>query len=162
LRIKRDPDVLRGGIESMLSRSDLAPREMLQKITDYLAQNSDNCDWAGYYLVDPGSPRELVLGPFSGEPTEHRRIAFGEGVCGRAAETERTIVVDDVGEEENYLACSPEVGSEIVVPVFHEGVLVGELDIDSHEKEAFTEKHRAFLEWVADATAKLVSRLARS
>ena len=162
MRIKRDPDVLRGGIESMLSRSDLAPREMLQKITDYLAQNSDNCDWAGYYLVDPSSPRELVLGPFSGDPTEHRRIAFGEGVCGQAAQTERTMVVDDVSQEENYLACGAEVRSEIVVPVFHEGVLVGELDIDSHEEADFTDKHRSFLEWVADATSSLVARLARS
>ena len=135
---------------------------MLQKICDYLSQNSDNCDWVGYYLVDPASPRELVLGPFSGEPTEHRRIPFGEGICGQAAQTERTFVVDDVEKEDNYLSCSPEVRSEIVVPVFHEGILAGELDVDSHQESAFSDKHRAFLEWVADATSALVSRLARS
>ncbi len=94
------------------------------------------CDWVGFYLVDPHREERLVLGPFSGEPTEHTSIAFGEGICGQAADTLQVFVVDDVEAESNYLSCSPSVKSEFVAPVMMKGVLVGELDIDSHTKAA--------------------------
>jgi GAF domain-containing protein len=126
-----------------------------QAVCDLLRDRVPHYDWVGFYLVDPGSPRELVLGPFAGEPTEHVRIAFGRGICGQAAEREETFVVQDVSEQINYLSCSVHVKSEIVLPVFKDGELVGELDIDSHAVAPFTDADESFLEAVCDAVAVL-------
>lgn len=134
------------------------PEETLSKVCEYLCLNMTGCDWAGYYLVDPLKEGELFLGPYSGAPTEHGRIAFGEGVCGQAASTLKTFLVGDVSEESNYLSCSPDVKSEIVVPVFFEGELAGEIDLDSHEFRGFSEEDRRLLEWLAEETAHLAER----
>jgi len=104
-------------------------------------------DWVGFYCVDQ-SRNELVLGPFVGEPTEHVCIPFGKGLCGQAAERKETAIVQDVTKEPNYLACSPHVKSEIVVPIIKRGRLVGVLDIDSHTRSAFTTEDKKFLEQV--------------
>lgn len=121
----------------------------LQSLCDLLRLSDPRFGWVGFYLVDPGEPGSLVLGPFSGEPTVHVRIPFGRGVCGRAASTLETIVVADVSSDSDYLACSPTVRSEIVIPVFHSGRLVGELDMDSDTPSAFTPGDREFLEEIA-------------
>ncbi|MCK4807657.1 MAG: GAF domain-containing protein, partial [Candidatus Aegiribacteria sp.] len=131
---------------------------LLQQVCDYLNENMENCDWAGYYLVDPESEEELFLGPFSGEPTEHTRIGFGEGICGQAASTGKTFVIADVGIESNYLSCSPEVKSEIVVPVFHDRTMIGEIDLDSYVHDGFSEDDRVLLEWLANLTSELAEQ----
>jgi L-methionine (R)-S-oxide reductase len=138
-----------------LAEAGPAPASALQATCALLAERVAHYDWVGYYLVDPESPRELFLGPYVGEPTEHGRIPFGRGICGQAAETEETFIVQDVTAESNYLSCSLSVRSEIVVPVFHEGRIVGEIDIDSHALAPFTEEDRALLERVAELTAPL-------
>jgi len=130
--------------------------EKLTRVCELLNEWVEHYNWVGFYLVDPENERELVLGPFVGEPTEHLRIPFGSGICGQAAELERTFVVQDVAEEENYLACSLKVKAEIVVPIFKNGRIAGELDIDSHEKGPFTEMDREFLEKVAGMVAEVV------
>jgi GAF domain-containing protein len=112
-------------------------------------------DWFGFYVSVPGR-RELALGPFSGEPTEHTRIPYGRGICGQAAEREDTFVVQDVDAVENYLSCSVHVKSEIVVPVFDSGEVVGEIDIDSHVREPFTQTDTRFLEGLARRVAGLI------
>ncbi len=128
----------------------------LQAVCELLTERVPHYDWVGFYLVDPAHPRELVLGPFVGEPTEHSRIAFGQGICGQAAEIEQTFVIQDVTRETNYLSCSPEVKSEIVVPLFNSaGQIVGELDIDSHCIAPFTMADRTFLEAVCQETTEL-------
>ena len=104
----------------------------------------------GFYAVDKEKPIELVLVTFEGEPTEHVRISFGKGVCGRAALLGKTLVVHDVFKETNYLSCSPKVKSEIVIPIFRNKKMVGELDIDSHTASAFTLDDQAFLEDIAE------------
>ncbi len=142
-----------------LSAAGLPPGELLQRVCDLLVAEMEACDWAGYYLVDPSSRSELLLGPYRGAPTEHVRIGFGRGVCGQAAEAGRTLVVGDVTEEPNYLACSPAVRSEIVVPVVSGGRLVGELDLDSDTPDAFGAGERALLEEAAVLTAEAVAVL---
>ena len=117
---------------------------ILQRVATLLRREVPHYDWVGFYLVVAG--RRLELGPYDGEPTEHTSIQFGSGICGQAAEREETFVVQDVSRETNYLSCSAKVKSEIVVPVFKAGRIVGELDIDSHQLEAFTAEDRAFLE----------------
>lgn len=125
----------------------------LQEICDLLYWEVDYFDWVGFYLVDPAKPRELVLGPFSGEPTDHVRIPFGRGICGQAAEREETFVIQDVTKETNYLSCSIRVKSEIVVPIFKNGGIIGELDIDSHQVSPFSEMDQEYLEKMCELIA---------
>lgn len=128
----------------------------LQTVCEILVTDVPHYDWVGFYLVEPDSSRELALGPFEGAKTEHLRIAFGEGICGQAAEKEEIFVVPDVSRETNYLSCSPEVRSEIVIPIFKAGKLWGELDIDSHQVAAFSKKDEIFLNRVTELLGKLI------
>lgn len=129
--------------------------QKLGEICRLLADEIEVFDWVGFYLVDPDAERELVLGPYVGEPTDHVRIPFGKGICGQAAETEETFIVQDVSRASNYLSCSIHVKAEIVVPIMKDGTFVAELDIDSHTKNSITNEHRVLLE---EACA-LISRL---
>lgn len=130
----------------------------LQRICDLIRSRIPGCDWVGFYIA-VSTRDELALGPYSGEATEHLRIPFGHGVCGQAAATRATVVVDDVSTEENYLSCSPHVQSEVVIPVFHNGEIVGELDIDSHEIASFGRERRAFLEKIAGKLGEALASL---
>lgn len=98
--------------------------------------------WVGFYLVEDN---ELVLGPFQG-PIACTRIRYGKGVCGSAWEARRTLIVDDVEKFPGHIACSSLSRSEIVVPVFHQGTVVGVLDVDSESLAHFTETDAQYLE----------------
>lgn len=139
-----------------LTLSSAPVDEKLKRICTILNNNVPHYHWVGFYLTDPGKERELVLGPFEGAPTEHTRIPFGQGICGQAAERGETVLIQDVSKEENYLSCSINVRSEIVVPIFRDGSVAGELDIDSHQVSPFTEEDREFLEKVAEMVARVV------
>ena len=130
----------------------------LQRICDHLREVVPHYDWVGYYLALPGD-RLLVLGPFSGAPTEHTKIPYGKGICGQAAERNDTFVVPDVTAESNYLACSVATRAEIVLPVQFGGELVGELDIDSHTRDPFSSADDQLLAGVVEATAPLVASI---
>jgi len=142
-------------ITELIERNDKNREQKLQDICQILADHFDAFDWVGFYLVDPDADRELILGPFVGAPTEHIRIAFGEGICGQAAETNKTFVVQDVDEADNYLSCSAQVRAEIVVPIKKDGDFVAELDIDSHNKNSITAEHRTILEDICVKIARL-------
>jgi len=133
--------------------SDESVNDRLLHICKLLNEALDNYDWVGFYLVDPTEERMLYLGPYVGAPTDHTRIPFGTGICGQAAETLDTFVVPDVSKATNYLACSLTVKSEIVVPIIHEGVFLGELDIDSHVLDNFGNDHRILLERICSDLA---------
>jgi len=120
--------------------------KILQHIADLLNREVTEFDWTGFYLASSNEDRMLELGPFVGEATDHTRIPFGKGICGQAAETLETFVVQDVSKADNYLACSVDVKSEIVVPIIKNNTFVGELDIDSHTKNAITDDHRILCE----------------
>jgi len=100
-------------------------------------------------MVDPNDPETLILGPFVGDPTPHVRIPVTQGICGAAVASGETIIVDDVNADPRYLSCSIETKSEIVVPIYVHGTVVGEIDIDSHNPAAFTGADRVFLEEAA-------------
>ncbi len=121
---------------------------VLEQVCRLLHDEVPAYDWVGFYLPDPDGRRELVLGPYVGEPTEHIRIPFGRGICGQSADTLKTVLVEDVTSESNYLACSPSVRSEIVVPVLKEGDFVAELDIDSHRYAGIGATDRKILEQI--------------
>jgi GAF domain-containing protein len=121
--------------------------EILRRAVDLLHDRFETYSWVGIYFVEGD---ELQLGPWNGpEATEHVRIPVGSGVCGAAAASGQTEIVDDVNADDRYLACFPSTRSEIVVPVSYEDMVVAEIDIDSDRPAAFTEEDRAFLERVA-------------
>ncbi|MGY4687333.1 GAF domain-containing protein [Petrotoga sp. DB-2] len=152
---KADFWILYDKIKTIISEKNYNDKQSILKlISQLLAERIPYYNWVGFYLVDERDGNSLVLGPFVGESTEHTKIKFGQGICGQAASTKATFVVDDVSKEENYLSCSPKTQAEIVVPIFDKkGNIVGEIDIDSHEKAPFNQDDRSFLE----AIAKLLS-----
>ena len=134
------------------------PEAAAQRAVELLHDRFAHYDWIGIYWVDrTGS--ELVLGPWIGpEATEHTRIPIGTGICGAAAASGRTEIVDDVAADPRYLACFSSTRSEIVVPIFEGGVVVGEIDIDGSDLAAFNDTDRLFLEEVAALLAPLRPR----
>jgi len=129
--------------------------EKLQAICELLDNRVEVFDWTGFYLASEDEDRILELGPYVGEPTDHTRIPYGTGICGQAAETLDTFVVQDVSKADNYLACSVDVKSEIVVPIMKNGQFVGELDIDSHTLNAITPEIRELCETICKKLEKI-------
>lgn len=132
-----------------ITRQGISRDEKLFAICELLADEIDTFNWVGFYMAD-GDTDELVLGPFVGEATNHTRIPFGKGICGMVAESHETFVSQDVNSEENYLSCSADVQSEIVVPIMKGDAFVAQLDIDSHTKESITREQRQLLEDICD------------
>ena len=118
-------------------------------------------NWVGFYMVEKGRLGEdpmLVLGPYVGAETPHKRIPLNQGICGAAVSSGQTVVVDDVNADPRYLACSIETKSEIVAPVFVKGNVVGELDIDSHTPAAFTDADRKLVEHCAALVGRYLEK----
>ena len=140
--------------------TDLAERsrsaaELMQSVVKLLHDRMLKYNWVGFYLLEPGAePPVLVLGAIEGAMTPHTRIPLNQGICGAAASSGQTVVVDDVNKDPRYLACSLETKSEIVVPVFVRGKIVGELDIDSHFPAAFTPEHQALVQYCAQVVGR--------
>ncbi len=140
-------------ITDIIGNTDNSQDRKLQSICDVLKAEIPHYDWVGFYIVS--QPRVLSLGPYAGEPTDHAEIPFGRGICGQVAESEETFVIQDVSTEDNYLSCSVDVKSEIVVPIFKDGEFVAQLDIDSHALVPFTDADTAFLEGICKSIGKL-------
>ena len=135
---------------SALAQSVPTAQELMQAMVRLLHERMLKYNWVGFYLLEPGAqPPMLVLGAFEGAMTPHTRIPLNQGICGAAASSGQTVVVDDVTKDPRYLACSLETKSEIVVPVFAHGKVVGELDIDSHFAAAFTPEHQELVQHCA-------------
>src|ERR1700674_1488067 len=133
-----------------LAQTVRTAQELMQAMAKLLHDRMLKYNWVGFYLLEPGAqPPMLVLGAFEGAMTPHTRIPLNQGICGAAASSGRTVVVDDVSKDPRYLACSLETKSEIVVPVFAHGKVVGELDIDSHFAAAFTPEHQDLVQHCA-------------
>jgi L-methionine (R)-S-oxide reductase len=133
-----------------ISERSRSAAELMQSVVKLLHDRMLKYNWVGFYLLEPGAdPPVLVLGAFEGAMTPHTRIPLNQGICGAAASSGQTVVVDDVNKDPRYLACSLETKSEIVVPVFAHGKIVGELDIDSHFPAAFTPEHQALVQYCA-------------
>jgi len=139
-------------IAAAASNAEALMSSIVQLLHDKLARYN----WVGFYMLDPKDPNMLVLGPFRGSMTPHTRIPLNQGICGAAASSGKTVVVDDVNKDSRYLACSLETKSEIVVPVFAKGKVVGELDIDSHFLAAFGPDDRKLCEHAAQLLGKFI------
>jgi L-methionine (R)-S-oxide reductase len=137
--------------------------QLMAMIVERLQHVVKHYNWVGFYMLDNsqvGREPMLVLGPYVGAETPHKRIPLNQGICGAAVSLAQTMVVDDVISDPRYLACSIETKSEIVVPVFANGEVVGELDIDSHHPAAFTEDDRQLVEHCASLVGRYLERKA--
>ena len=135
---------------TQLAERSRSAAELMQSVVKLLHDRMLKYNWVGFYLLETGAePPALVLGAFEGAMTPHTRIPLNQGICGAAASSGQTVVVDDVNKDSRYLACSLETKSEIVVPVFAHRKIVGELDIDSHFPAAFTPEHQALVQYCA-------------
>ncbi|HVP63902.1 MAG TPA: GAF domain-containing protein [candidate division Zixibacteria bacterium] len=134
--------------------------ELMTKAVERLNEARLRYNWVGFYMLEhePGKDPVLVLGPFVGTMTPHTRIPLNQGICGAAASSGQTVVVDNVSSDPRYLACSIETKSEIVVPVFAHGKVVGELDIDSHFPAAFGAEDRQLCEASAEIVGKYIEK----
>lgn len=147
-------DEIRSRITSLAESSSTA-NDLMRSMVKLLHDQMLKYNWVGFYMLEPGAqPPVLVLGPFEGAMTPHTRIPLHQGICGAAASSGQTVVVDDVAKDSRYLACSLETKSEIVVPVFAHGKVVGELDIDSHFPAAFTSEDQNFVQHCAQVVGK--------
>ena len=127
----------------------------MQDICNLLHERMLKYNWVGFYMLEPGTqPPALVLETFVGAMTPHTRIPLHQGICGAAASSGKTIVVDDVTKDSRYLACSLETKSEIVVPIFAKKQVAGELDIDSHFAAAFGPDDEALVQYCAEVVGK--------
>ena len=135
-------------------------KEFMRQIVDLLHDRMLKYNWVGFYMLEkPASgPAMLVLGCFQGAMTPHTRIPLNQGICGAAASTGKTVVVEDVSSDPRYLACSVETKSEIVVPVFVKNRVVGELDIDSHFPGTFDHEDRGLIEYCAGLVGKRLEK----
>jgi L-methionine (R)-S-oxide reductase len=133
-------------------------QDLMTRMVELLHQRMLKYNWVGFYMLEAGRPPMLVLGSFQGAMTPHTRSPLHQGICGAAASTGKTVVVDDVSLDPRYLACSLETKSEIVVPVFSHGKVVGELDIDSHFPAAFKDEDRTLVEYCASLVGKSLEK----
>jgi len=144
--------------------SSPSAEHLMTAIASRLAQQLPHYNWVGFYLLEKGAPEKgtkqpaLVLGPYVGAPTPHTRIALDQGICGAAASSGQTVVVDDVHADPRYLSCSIETKSEIVAPIFVQGQVVGELDIDSHSPAAFGPDDRQLVEHCARLVGRYLEK----
>jgi len=132
-----------------LGKSAPSAEALMKGIVALLHEKLTRYNWVGFYMLEKDGGDVLVLGPFKGTMTPHTRIPLNQGICGAAASSGKTVVVDDVSSDPRYLACSLETKSEIVVPVFVKGKVAGELDIDSHFLAAFGPEDRKLCERAA-------------
>ena len=145
---------LKPKITKITSDSVISREEKLLKICRLLQESIDYYNWVGFYFANPEA-KTLHLGPYVGAPTDHTVIPFGKGICGQVAVSNENFLVPDVTAQDNYIACSFTVKSEIVVPLFVNGKNIGQIDIDSHVLDPFTEADELFLEFVNQQVATL-------
>ncbi len=155
---KSDLPLVTRGVDAIAATAT-SSHELMSRLVEHLHERMLKYNWVGFYLIDrnSGEPDILVLGPFVGAMTPHTRIPLNQGICGAAASSGKTVVVDDVRSDPRYLACSLETQSEIVVPVFVEGKVVGELDIDSHFPAAFGPEDRHLVEHCARVVGEFLA-----
>ncbi|PWL40350.1 histidine kinase [Flagellimonas aquimarina] len=146
---------LKPKITSILKEKEKSVENRLTEVCQLLKDSITYYNWVGFYFKN-GDKDELKLGPYVGEPTDHTIIPFGKGICGQVAVSNENFVVPDVAAQDNYIACSITVKSEIVIPLFKDGKNIGQIDIDSNTPDPFTEEDERFLEFVNEKVAEIL------
>jgi L-methionine (R)-S-oxide reductase len=132
-------------------------KTLLQRISDHVHSVMPRYNSISFRFIDDANPGMLILGPYTGSFTPQLRIPFGRGLCGTAAATEKTVVVNNVAEDSRYVQASSMVKSEIVVPIFVRGKFAAEIDVQSYFADTFKELNdRSFLESCAGIVGKFM------
>lgn len=147
-------DELKPKVTEIITNSTISREEKLLEICKLLHNAVPYYNWVGFYFAHPET-KTLHVGPYIGAETDHTVIPFGKGICGQVAVSNKNFVVPDVAAQDNYIACSLTVKSEIVVPIFVNGKNIGQIDIDSHVLNPFSEADERFLEFVNTEVGKL-------
>lgn len=147
-------DELKPKVTEITLNTNLNRDEKLLAVCELLSSSISYYNWVGFYFANQEA-KTLHLGPYVGAETDHTVIPFGKGICGQVAVSNSNFVVPDVAAQDNYIACSFTVKSEIVVPIFVSGENIGQIDIDSHVIDPFTAKDERFLEFVNEQIATL-------
>ena len=147
--------VLKNYIDTIIASASTKD-DKLQAICDFLENEISYYDWVGFYFKN-GDKNELKLAQYTGEETEHTIIPFGKGICGQVAVSNENFVVQDVSEQDNYISCGWKVKSEIVIPIFVDGENIGQIDIDSHTANTFTDDDTVLLEYVCEKVSDIFS-----
>ena len=135
---------------------------LMKHVSQRLHETMARYNWVGFYLVDPTDPGILLVGPFVGSFTPNARIPLNVGLCGAAATSCRTVVVDDVTKDPRYLPGSTMVISEIVVPIFVKTKLAAELDIESYFPGTFPKPEQEFVEACSAIVEKYLAKSQRA
>ncbi len=133
-------------------------QSVMERVSQRLHEKMTRYNWVGFYLVDAVDSGVLVIGPYVGSFSPNARIPLNSGLCGAAARTGKTVVVQDVSKDPRYLAGSPLVKCEIVVPIFVKGKLVAEFDIESYFSNAFTAAEQEFVEGCASVVGMCLAK----
>jgi L-methionine (R)-S-oxide reductase len=133
-------------------------QSVMERIARRLHESMTRYNWTGFYLTDPSDPGYLIVGPFAGSFTPNARIPLSNGLCGAAASSGQVVVVQDVSTDPRYLAGSSLVKSEIVVPIYANKKLAGELDIESYFADTFTKAEQEFVEACANVLAVFLGK----
>ncbi|MDB4204285.1 GAF domain-containing protein [Polaribacter sp.] len=141
-----DLNRLKNKVDSILANTNTT-KEQLKEVCDVLEREISYYDWVGFYFKN-GDKDELKLAQYTGEETAHTIIPFGKGICGQVAVSNQNFIVQDVSNQENYISCGWKVKSEIVIPIFVNKENIGQIDIDSHTANVFTDKDEQLLEYV--------------
>jgi L-methionine (R)-S-oxide reductase len=152
-KLKMEFELIKTEVKNII-RTNENRDEKLSNICQLLQDSISYYNWVGFYFANHET-KTLHLGPYVGAETDHTVIPFGKGICGQVAESNANFVVPDVSAQDNYIACSFTVKSEIVVPLFVNGINIGQIDIDSHLIDPFTEADERFLEFVNEQVALL-------
>ncbi len=149
--------------ELLLELQSFAPtaataESLMERIAKRLHEKMTRYNWTGFYLVDPADSNYLIVGAYAGSFTPNVRIPLDRGLCGAAASSGQVVVVQDVTKDPRYLAGSSLVKSEIVVPIFVNKKLAGELDVESYFADTFTKTEQEFVEACAGVVAEYLEK----
>jgi GAF domain-containing protein len=152
-----EPEQAINDAHAALNDDALDDESAFRRVVEALSAAHPNWSWVGVYVLVGDT---LVLGPYAGPDTEHTRIPVGTGICGTAVETGRNMVVGDIKMYDNYLACSPGTQSEMVLNIKDDGDIVGVIDIDSDDLDAFSPADLDALRPLSDVAGLRCRRLA--
>ena len=142
-------------IKEIISHDNLTINNRLSAVCEILQNSIDYYDWVGFYFANH-EEKTLHLKAFAGEPTNHTVIPFGKGICGQVAISNKNFMVDDVKAQDNYIACSIDVKAEIVIPLFKDGINIGQIDVDSNSVAPFSKKDERLLEWINEQVVTIL------
>jgi GAF domain-containing protein len=134
--------------------SSATPEALMQRVSNRLHEKLARYNWVGFYLIDKSDPNILLLGPYAGTDTPHRKIPLNQGLCGAAASLKKTMVVNDVANDPRYLMGSEHTKSEIIVPILVGKRVMGEFDINSYFKDTWDTAEQRFVEACAALVGK--------